>query len=103
MAALIHVIADYRAQSPTDESLFAVGIAALRGIPHLDADRVTLTITDRNATLTGEADTHELRRDARHVIEAIAGIGVVHNELEVRRSAVEELTEPRCWDLLTTG
>jgi uncharacterized protein len=97
------VVVDDGALRPTDESLFAVGITALRGILHLDADRVTLKVTDRVATLTGEADTHELRRDARQAIEAIAGVGAVHNDLEVRRSPVEELTEPQCWALLSTG
>ena len=97
------MVVEHTAQNPSDESLLLVGVAALRGIPNLDAERVTLTVSERVATLTGETDTHDLRRDARYAIEAIAGMSEVHNDLEVRRSAVEELTESQCWALLSTG
>jgi hypothetical protein len=90
-------------QNPTDESLVAVGTTALRGVTDLDASRVALTVHEQVATLTGEVDTHALRRAARHIVEAVAGVTSVHNELEVRRSRVEVLTEEQCWDLLDTG
>ena len=90
-------------QNPTDESLLAVGTAALRDLPDLDAARVVLTVQKGVATLAGEVDTHDLRRAARQVLEAVAGVSVVRNRLEVRTSSVEVLTEGQCWDLLSTG
>lgn len=92
-----------RIQDPSDESLLTVGVAALRGVPDLDVARVTLTVSKRVATLTGEVANHRLRRDAGNTIEGIPGISRVRNDLAVRASTVEELTEPQCWDLLSTG
>jgi hypothetical protein len=107
MAALTplpaHTSATAMTQNPTDESLLAVATAALRGLAALDEERVSVTIRDRVATLTGEVDTHDVRRDARSAIEAIAGVMMVRNDLAVRRSSVEVLDEAQSWALLSTG
>jgi hypothetical protein len=74
-----------RGYTRSDERIREDVCDALTWDPDIDASDVTVTVSSGEVTLSGEVDDRPAKRQAEDVIEGIAGVKDVHNQLRARR------------------